>query len=76
MNESVLTNDLVTAVDQLKIMSSKRQYHEAAQLLEAVNQLAQHFSNYKHIPKIAELTTQVSEIQVNMKKQVYNEFDK
>jgi len=65
---------LVTAVDQLKVMNAKKQYREAGQLLQAVSQLAQHFADYKHIPKIEELTKQVNTIMEDLRAQVYKDF--
>ena len=43
---------LVTAVEQLVVMSRERMYAEAANLLEAVTQLLGHFAEYTHIDKV------------------------
>ncbi|KAK1550048.1 hypothetical protein Q3G72_012881 [Acer saccharum] len=43
---------LVSAVEQLQVMASKRQYKEAAAQLEAANQLCNHFEAYRDIPKM------------------------
>ena len=77
----------MTAVDQLKVMNAKKQYREAGmqlwcrlmhpgQLLQAVSQLAQHFADYKEIPKIEELTKQVNAIMDDLRAQVYKDFSK
>lgn len=43
---------LITAVDRLQDAASRRQYQDAAQLLEAVNQLFTHFDEYDEVPKV------------------------
>ncbi|KAM0997824.1 hypothetical protein ACFX13_007758 [Malus domestica] len=53
---------LVSAVEQLQVMASKRQYKEAAAQLEAVNQLCSHFEAYRDIPKITELREKIKNI--------------
>ena len=40
---------LVSAVDQLETMAMRRQYHDSANLLEAVNQLSAHFDGYNDV---------------------------
>ena len=49
---------LVTAVEQLVVMSRERMYAEAANLLEAVTQLLGHFAEYTHIDKVREAERQ------------------
>ncbi|KAM1169434.1 hypothetical protein ACFX19_031760 [Malus domestica] len=53
---------LVSAVEQLQVMASKRQYKEATAKFEAVNQLCSHFEAYKDIPKINELREKIKNI--------------
>ena len=65
---------LVTAVDQLQYMARKRQYREAANLLEAVIQLSSHFAKYRAVPKIAELRLSVDRTRDDLTKQVFEEF--
>jgi hypothetical protein len=65
---------LVTAVDQLEFMASKRQYADAANLLEAVKQLLTHFENYLHIPKVEELRGTVNNVKVELKSQIITDF--
>lgn len=65
---------LVSAVDQLQVMASKRQYKEAAAQLEAVNQLCSHFEAYRDIPKITELREKFKNIKQILKSHVFSDF--
>ncbi|GKV10745.1 hypothetical protein SLEP1_g22066 [Rubroshorea leprosula] len=65
---------LVSAVEQLQVMASKRQYKEAAAQLEAVNQLCSHFEAYRDIPKITELRERFKNIKQIMKSHVFSDF--
>ncbi|KAJ7946495.1 vacuolar protein sorting-associated protein 53 A [Quillaja saponaria] len=65
---------LVSAVEQLQVMASKRQYKEAATQLEAVNQLCSHFEAYRDIPKIIELREKVKNIKQILKSHVSSDF--
>ncbi|EFJ16271.1 hypothetical protein SELMODRAFT_421950 [Selaginella moellendorffii] len=65
---------LVSAVEQLQGMASKRQYKEAAGQLEAVNQLCGHFEAYKDVPKINELRGTYKTIKETLKAHVFNDF--
>ncbi|KAG5549625.1 hypothetical protein RHGRI_014809 [Rhododendron griersonianum] len=65
---------LVSAVEQLQVMASKRQYKEAAAQLEAVNQLCSHFEAYKDIPKITELREKFKNIRQILKSHVFSDF--
>ncbi|KAL3838339.1 hypothetical protein ACJIZ3_022930 [Penstemon smallii] len=65
---------LVSAVEQLQVMASKRQYKEAAAQLEAVNQLCSHFEAYKDIPKITELREKFKSIKQILKSHVSSDF--
>ncbi|XVE57517.1 hypothetical protein DITRI_Ditri04bG0096900 [Diplodiscus trichospermus] len=65
---------LVSAVEQLQVMASKRQYKEAAAQLEAVNQLCSHFEAYRDIPKITELREKFKNIKQIMKSHVFSDF--
>ncbi|XP_039030080.1 vacuolar protein sorting-associated protein 53 A-like isoform X2 [Hibiscus syriacus] len=65
---------LVSAVEQLQIMASKRQYKEAAAQLEAVNQLCSHFEAYRDIPKITELREKIKNIKQILKSHVFSDF--
>ncbi|KAL2555369.1 Vacuolar protein sorting-associated protein 53 A [Forsythia ovata] len=64
----------VSAVEQLQVMASKRQYKEAAAQLEAVNQLCSHFEAYRDIPKITELREKFKSIKQILKSHVFSDF--
>ncbi|KAF8664927.1 hypothetical protein HU200_054245 [Digitaria exilis] len=65
---------LVSAVEQLQVMASKRQYKEAAAQLEAVNQLCSHFEAYRDVPKITELREKFKNIKKLLKSHVFSDF--
>ncbi|KAL6287108.1 hypothetical protein ACE6H2_011498 [Prunus campanulata] len=65
---------LVSAVEQLQVMASKRQYKEASAQLEAVNQLCSHFEAYRDIPKITELREKFKNIKQILKSHVFSDF--
>lgn len=65
---------LVSAVEQLQVMASKRQYKEAAAQLEAVNQLCSHFEAYRDVPKITELREKFKNIKQILKSHVFSDF--
>ncbi|KAF6155358.1 hypothetical protein GIB67_019884, partial [Kingdonia uniflora] len=65
---------LVSAVEQLQVMASKRQYKEAAAQLEAVNQLCGHFEAYRDVPKIIELREKFKNIKQILKSHVFSDF--
>ncbi|XP_020273908.1 vacuolar protein sorting-associated protein 53 A [Asparagus officinalis] len=65
---------LVSAVEQLQIMASKRQYKEAAAQLEAVNQLCSHFEAYRDVPKINEIKVKFKNIKKILKSHVFSDF--
>ena len=66
---------LTTAYDQLRGLSSSRQYRECAQLLQAVIQLMAHFKSYRSIDQIATLSKNVSDIQRELLEQVCEDFE-
>ncbi|KAF3662472.1 hypothetical protein FXO37_12433 [Capsicum annuum] len=67
---------LVSAVEQLQVMASKRHYKEAAAQLEAVNQLCSHFEAYRDIPKITELREKFKSIKQVLKSHVFSDFSR
>ncbi len=66
---------LTTAYEQLRGLSSSRQYRECAQLLQAVIQLMAHFKSYRSIDQIATLSRNVSDLQREMLEQVCGDFE-
>ncbi|KAF5747437.1 hypothetical protein HS088_TW05G00158 [Tripterygium wilfordii] len=65
---------LVSAVEQLQVMASKRQYKDAAAQLEAVNQLCSHFEAYRDVPKITDLREKFKNIKQILKSHVFSDF--
>ena len=65
---------LVTAVDQLEVMAEGRQYREAGNLLQAVNELYNHFEGYDEIPKIAELRNSVVDTKDDLTQRILEDF--
>lgn len=66
---------LTTAYEQLRGLSSSRQYRECAQLLQAVLQLMAHFKSYRSIDQIATLSRNVAELQRELLEQVCEDFE-
>ncbi|KAJ8601265.1 hypothetical protein CTAYLR_003283 [Chrysophaeum taylorii] len=68
------TNMLTTAVAQLRAVGSK-QYSEAANLLDAIAGILSYFEPYGDVPRIAEITAEVSEIRKKLEDEVFEAFD-
>ena len=66
---------LTTAYEQLRTLSSSRQYRECAQILQAVIQLMAHFKSYRSIDQIAILSKNVSDAQRELLEQVCKDFE-
>eukprot|EP00241_Pyramimonas_parkeae_P017643 CAMPEP_0114299464 /NCGR_PEP_ID=MMETSP0059-20121206/12989_1 /TAXON_ID=36894 /ORGANISM="Pyramimonas parkeae, Strain CCMP726" /LENGTH=843 /DNA_ID=CAMNT_0001421941 /DNA_START=19 /DNA_END=2550 /DNA_ORIENTATION=+ len=66
---------LVSAVDQLESMASKRRYKEAANMLEAVNQLSTHFDSFHTIPKICEMRGKIDTIKLMLRSSLFKDFE-
>ncbi|KAI4227875.1 MAG: hypothetical protein L6R36_002098 [Xanthoria steineri] len=66
---------LTTAYEQLRGLSSSRQYKECTQLLQAVIQLMTHFKSYRSIDQIATLGRNVSDLQRELLEQVCEDFE-
>ena len=66
---------LTTAYEQLRGLSTSRQYRECAQLLQAVIQLMAHFKSYRSIDQIATLSRNVSDLQRELLEQVCEDFE-
>ena len=64
----------VSATSQLETMCHRRNYREAAHLLEAVGQLSQHFAEYSDVPKIQRLRAKYEEIANGLKTAVFEDF--
>lgn len=66
---------LTTAYEQLRDMSTAKQYKECTQLLQAVVQLMSYFRSYRSIDQIAALSKNVSILQKDMLEQVCTDFE-
>ena len=66
---------LTTAYEQLRGLSSTRQYRECAQLLQAVIQLMAHFKSYRSIDQIATLSRNVADVQRELLEQICEDFE-
>ena len=66
---------LVTAADQLAVMTEERMYSEAANLLQAVNSLLVHFEGYTDIDKINELREKINTTRTRLRNQVFEDFN-
>ncbi|KAL8762127.1 MAG: hypothetical protein Q9184_001812 [Pyrenodesmia sp. 2 TL-2023] len=66
---------LTTAYEQLRSLSSSRQYKDCAQLLQAVIQLMTHFKSYRSIDQIATLSRNVSDLQRELLEQICEDFE-
>lgn len=66
---------LTNAYEQLKGLSSSRQYKECAQMLQAVLQLMAHFKTYRSIDQIATLSRNVSDLQRELLEQICEDFE-
>jgi len=66
---------LTTAYEQLRALSSSRQYRECAHLLQAVIQLMAHFKSYRSIDQIAALSRNVADLQRELLEQVCEDFE-
>nr|CAB3267648.1 vacuolar protein sorting-associated protein 53 homolog [Phallusia mammillata] len=66
---------LMSGVDTLRNLAHKRQFGEAASLLQGVLNVMEQFSKYKSIPTVRELSASVDEIKQEMTQLVLAEFD-
>jgi len=66
---------LIKGVDKLEFMVHKRQYREAANLLQAVAELVEHFKNHEAVPKIKELCNTVEQMKDLLSKQIFEDFE-
>jgi len=64
-----------SALDQLTLVSSKKQYVESSQLLAAILQLLVSLASYKAVPQIKDLFDRATAIQNELKKMILRDFD-
>ena len=67
---------LVGGVTTLKKQKEERQYGDAANLLQGLQEVIAHFQNYSDIPQIKDLALQVKSIQNEFGDQIINDFHK
>lgn len=65
---------LVDGVEKLKVLAEKRMYGEISNPLEAITEVAQHFTQYNEIPQIKELSKSVAEIHKTLSIQITEDF--
>ena len=65
---------LIQAVDKLQSTTSARQYRAAAGLLDATNELAVLFKDFRAVPKVADLHRQTKEARENLRRQVISDI--
>ncbi|XP_066281087.1 vacuolar protein sorting-associated protein 53 homolog isoform X1 [Branchiostoma lanceolatum] len=66
---------LVGGVDSLHSLIRRRQYGEAANLLQGVVNVMEHFHKYMSIPQISQLADQVKQIQTELGQQILADFE-
>lgn len=65
----------VMQMKELKSDTARRDYREASGRLQAVLHLTNSFKNYQHIPKIAQITSEVDQVTAELKDFAWKEFD-
>uniref|UniRef100_A0A0B7A4F2 Vps53 N-terminal domain-containing protein n=1 Tax=Arion vulgaris TaxID=1028688 RepID=A0A0B7A4F2_9EUPU len=66
---------LVGGVDSLAALTRKRQYGEAANLLQGVLNVLEHFEKYMEIPQIKQLSDRVKQIQAELGAQIIADYE-
>ncbi len=67
---------LVGGVTTLKKQKDDRQYGDAANLLQGLQEVISHFNSYSDIPQIKDLATQVKVIQGELGEQILGDFQR
>lgn len=65
---------LVAGVDTLKGLIKNRQYGDIVMPLQGITEVINHFTDYKDIPQIEQLSAEVKEIQVTLAEQISADF--
>ncbi|XP_011691357.1 PREDICTED: vacuolar protein sorting-associated protein 53 homolog [Wasmannia auropunctata] len=65
---------LVEGVDNLKVLTQKKQYGEIILPLQAVMEVMQNFNSYMDIPQVKQLSDQVRQIQDELAQQITADF--
>ena len=66
---------LISGVETLQNLTKKKQYGEAASLLEGILNVMEHFSKYKSIPTVRDLVNQVDGLKQELSQLVLLEFN-
>jgi len=66
---------LVGGTATLSTLTAKRQYGEAALLLQGLLEVLNHFSSYQNIPQIKELSDQVESLKKELGEQIRKDFE-
>lgn len=64
----------VSGMEQLELFALRRQYGDAANLLQAAAQLATHFEAYSDVPKIKELQDKYAGVKRQLRAAVFDDF--
>ena len=64
----------VSGMEQLELFALRRQYRDAANLLQAASQLAAHFERYDGIPKIHEVHEKYAMVKNQLRSAVFDDF--
>ncbi|CAK0813866.1 unnamed protein product [Prorocentrum cordatum] len=65
---------LVTALEQLRTQASCRQYDEAAGLIHAVEELAGHFLELRHVARVADLLERKAGVLGDLRQQLLDDY--
>ncbi|KAJ3333115.1 Vacuolar protein sorting-associated protein 53 [Blyttiomyces sp. JEL0837] len=66
---------LASSLEYIRGLSQRRQYLETAQLLHVIIKLLSYFESFRNVAQIAVLYERVAQLQVDLKRQVFNDFD-
>jgi len=65
---------LVQALEQLRQLSAVRQYQEASRLIHAIEELASHFQELGHVPRVADLLERKAAILSDLRSQLLEDY--
>lgn len=65
---------LVESVEKLKEIYNKNEYRQAASILAGIQDVLKQFSNYKHIPQINHLSTEIDRLCHNITERINFDF--
>mmetsp|Transcript_30765 Transcript_30765/g.56080 ORF Transcript_30765/g.56080 Transcript_30765/m.56080 type:complete len:833 (-) Transcript_30765:14-2512(-) len=65
---------LVTALEQLRTLAQCRQYEEASRLIKAIEELASHFQEMRHVARVADLLERKAAMFSDLKTQLLEDY--